>query len=293
MIVHDSMDPLPEIHNPVVTVGSFDGVHAGHRAIISRLNVIASASGGESVLVTFYPHPRKVLYPETAGKGLAMISTIDEKLLLLEEAGLDHLIILPFTRDFARVTSEDFVREYLVGKLRVHTIVVGFNHHFGHNQEGDYEYLSRARERFHFHVEEIPEQEIQHETVSSTKIRKALKEGNIQRANAYLEHHFLVLAEIHEDANSSERYRRPVLRLNIRDPEKLVPPPGMYAVRCHGQEWKGLILSVGGGRLLLFPVHGNAEPLPGKQVFHFYKRLDRNGELSLKQCLDEAGELIY
>jgi riboflavin kinase/FMN adenylyltransferase len=276
----------------VVTVGSFDGVHVGHRVILSRLNTLASAAGGESVLITFYPHPRKVLYPETTGKMLSMISTREEKLLLLEETGLDHLIILHFTRDFARVTSEEFVREYLVGKLHAHTIVVGFNHHFGYNQEGNYEYLYRVRERYHFQVEEIPEQEIQHETVSSTKIRKALKEGNIQRANAYLEHHFLILAELNKDTDSLKKYRQPALRLIIKDSEKLIPPPGLYAVRCHGQEWKGVVLAED-GQLLLFPADNNAVPVPGIQKIRFYKRLDRNGELSLIHGLEAARELIY
>ena len=295
MIVHDSMDPLPEIRNPVVTVGSFDGVHAGHRAIIARLNSMASASRGESVLVTFYPHPRKVLYPETSGKGLAMISTREEKLLLLEETGLDHLIILHFTRDFARVTSEDFVREYLVGKLHVHTIVVGFNHHFGHNQEGNYEYLYRVRERFNFQVEEIPEQEIQHETVSSTRIRKALSEGNIQRANAYLEHHFIMETEVVRSENTSALPGYLCTEVRYRDPAKLVPPEGTYAVAVgqKGTHRKGLLRIGPDGSICVF-TRQDCAPADGNLLtFRFYKGMTLREPADLRTDMEAVRELIY
>ncbi len=140
MQVHFSLDQIPEIPFPVVTMGSFDGVHAGHRVIISRLKTLAEKQGGHTVLITFHPHPRMVLYPESAGKDLKLISTLDEKCRLLEEAGLDHLVVMEFTSDFARTTSREFVEEYLVGKLKAHTIVVGFNHYFGHNKEGDFSF---------------------------------------------------------------------------------------------------------------------------------------------------------
>lgn len=192
MQVHQSMDSLPEIASPVVTVGSFDGVHVGHRVIIGRLNDLASQVDGSSVLITFHPHPRMVLYPESSGKDLKLINSQEEKIKLLQAEGLDHLIIMEFTPDFARTSSEDFLEQYLVGKLHAHTIVVGFNHFFGHNREGSYSSLYASRERFSFKVEEIPGQEIQNETVSSSRIRKALKDGNIQRANAYLEHYYMI-----------------------------------------------------------------------------------------------------
>ena len=202
MQVHYSLDSLPEIPSPVVTVGSFDGVHKGHRTIIQRLNALAEEVGGASVLITFSPHPRKVLYPETAGKDLKMINSLPEKCMLLEEAGLDHLVIMEFTREFALTSSDEFVKYYLLGKLHAHTIVVGFNHFFGHNKEGNYHSLYKNRERLGYRVEEIPEQEIQNETVSSTKIRKALSEGNIQRVNAYLEHLYMVQTRLGKVKNS-------------------------------------------------------------------------------------------
>ncbi|MFW6096385.1 MAG: adenylyltransferase/cytidyltransferase family protein, partial [Bacteroidota bacterium] len=192
MEIHRSFDINKKIKNPVVTTGSFDGVHIGHKTILQRLKKIANEIDGETVLITFYPHPRKVLYPETHGKNLKLISTQREKIFLLEQAGLDHLIIVNFTREFAKTTSHQFVEDILVGKLDARRIIVGFNHHFGHNREGDYEYLYELAKTHDFEVEEIPEQDVENETVSSTTIRQALSEGKIQRANAYLDHYYII-----------------------------------------------------------------------------------------------------
>ena len=218
------------IKNPVVTTGSFDGVHIGHKTILNRLRMLAVKYGGESVLITFHPHPRKVLYPDTAGKGLKLINSQEEKLKLLRETGLDNVIIVEFTKEFSKVTSEQFVREYLHGILKSRVIVVGFNHHFGFNQEGDYRHLWGWREKYDFEAEEIPEQEVQHETVSSTKIRKAISEGYIQRANAYLDHYYLVMGrpEKHEVHGSSGM--PPFVRITISEECKLLPAAGIYAV---------------------------------------------------------------
>ena len=192
MLVHRSLEGL-SIKKAVVTTGSFDGVHIGHKTILNRLRTIARETGGTSVLVTFYPHPRKVLYPSTQGKDLMMINTQAEKIRLLEKAGLDHLVIIPFTLEFSKTSSVDFIRKILVEKLNVSCVVVGFNHHFGHNREGNFDYLYELGKFYNFSVEEIPEQDIHNEFVSSTKIRKAILEGNIQRANAYLDHEFFMM----------------------------------------------------------------------------------------------------
>lgn len=196
MRVHYGFDEVGAITNPVVTTGSFDGVHLGHKVIINRINEIARSIGGESVLITFYPHPRKVLYPETAGKNLMFILSQREKIELLSKTGLDHLIIVKFTLEFSKISSVQFIRDYLISKLNARYIVVGFNHHFGHNREGDYEELKQLSSELKFMVEEIPEQDIQQETVSSTTIRKALLEGKIQRANAYLDHYYMIIGAL-------------------------------------------------------------------------------------------------
>src|SRR5512136_2335838 len=160
MRIFRSFEEAKSIINPVVTTGSFDGVHIGHKVILNRLNILAEKYKGESVLITFDPHPRKVLYPETAGKDLKLINSQEEKLELLRKAGLDNVIIIEFTKSFSRVTSEEFVRDYLKGFLNARVIVAGFNHHFGFNKEGDYRHLWNWREKYDFEAEEIPEQEV-------------------------------------------------------------------------------------------------------------------------------------
>jgi len=145
MKIFRSFDEARNIINPVVTTGSFDGVHIGHKTILNRLRMLAEKYNGESVLITFDPHPRKVLYPDTAGKDLKLINSQEEKLDLLEKAGLDNVIIVEFTREFSKVTSEEFVRDFLHGILHSKVVVAGFNHHFGFNKEGDYKQLWDCR----------------------------------------------------------------------------------------------------------------------------------------------------
>jgi len=294
MQVHYSLDHLPVIPRPVVTVGSFDGVHVGHRVIIDRLNVLASEVAGSSVLISFHPHPRKVLYPDTAGKDLNMINSQAEKIRLMEDTGLDHLIIIKFTLDFARISSESFVRDQLVNRLHAHTIVVGFNHYFGYNREGNFDSLYQLRQAFGFEVEEIPEQEIQHETVSSTKIRKALAEGNIQRANAYLEHHFLILTEMQQDHTKTKDLGHPCYVIGKQDPEKLVPPRGSYAVSLSTVQVnrKGFV-RIGEEGMLFFPLESDGEKGIFKGEIRFHKRIAPDGVLNLQTMLDEVRELIY
>ncbi len=233
MQVHYGFDQAKGIKNPVITTGSFDGVHIGHRVIIDRINEIARRINGESVLITFYPHPRKVLYPETEGKDLMFISSQKEKVEQLRKAGLKHLIIVKFTLEFSRTSSEQFIREMLVDKLNAKFIVVGFNHHFGHNRQGDYDYLYKLSNELGFGVEEIPEQDIQHETVSSTTIRKALKDGRIQRANAYLDHQYMIIGGLGKGTHFFKDVDFPTLNVQLEEAGKLIPPDGIYAVAVH------------------------------------------------------------
>lgn len=294
MQVHESMENLTAIPSPVVTMGSFDGVHAGHRVIIQRLNQLAKRVGGSSVLITFHPHPRKVLYPETAGKALRLINSPVEKIRLLEETGLDHLIILEFTLEFSRTTSGDFVKHYLVDRLRAHTIVVGFNHFFGHNKEGSYDSLYQLRKSHGFEVEEIPEQEIQHETVSSTKIRKALKEGNIQRANAYLDHHYFMFAQLQSHGGYSLRYQHPCFIVRHHDPLKLLPPPGSYAVSLQTDQGpeKGF-LYIGTEEMLLLLTDPQVSASHVEAGIRFHKRIAGAEILDPIRDLEAVSELIY
>ena len=243
MKLHRNLEELRGIKNPVVTTGSFDGVHVGHKAIIRRLKKIALDTGGETVLITFDPHPRRVLYPNTEGKDLLMILSQKEKAELMEKTGLDHLLILNFTKEFSEISSTDFIEKILVGVLHAKVLVVGFNHQFGHRREGDFEYLYKLGRTHGFDVEEIPEQDIQNESVSSTKIRKALLQGNIQRANAYLDHYYIIKGTPEYLSQRSRDFKKEIYSLEIEECVKLVPPDGVYAISIASGSWhsKGLL----------------------------------------------------
>jgi riboflavin kinase/FMN adenylyltransferase len=243
MDIHKNFKLLHDINNPVVTTGSFDGVHIGHKTILNRINSLARLQGGESVLITFHPHPRRILYPNTRGKDLMMINTQQEKAYLLEQTGLDHLIVIPFTREFAQISSYDFVKNMLVKKLHASSVVVGFNHHFGHNREGDYQYLYEMGKKYGFVVEEIPEQDLQNESVSSTRIRKALHAGDIQRANAYLDHLYFIMGQIGPGNRQLNGLGFPTLMISLEEEIKLIPPDGVYAIRLEADNktYKGML----------------------------------------------------
>jgi riboflavin kinase/FMN adenylyltransferase len=307
MKVFRNFDEASGLRNPVVTTGSFDGVHIGHKTIINRLRMIAEKYNGESVLITFHPHPRKVLYPDTAGKDLKLISSQKEKLLLLEKAGVDNLIIIEFTKEFSKITSEQFVRDILVGKLGAKVVVVGFNHHFGFNKEGDYRQLWSMREKYGFEAEEIPEQEVQHESVSSTRIRKAISEGYIQRANAYLDHYYIIMGipEVADPAESGDIFT--FYRIRIGDDSKLLPSDGVYAVSAESGSriFKAMAVIThcsNGSQEVFFHIHGSCENISWKTAtLSFQKKVtgpvnlkDRGAsESKLRRSLDEISELIY
>jgi len=310
MQIHRSFDSLGEIKKPVVTTGTFDGVHFGHKVIIDRLNFLAKSIQGESVLITFHPHPRRVLYPETAGKGLKLINSQQEKIYLLEKAGLDHLVIIDFTKEFAETTSNEFVEDILLAKLHAKIIIVGFNHHFGHNREGDYSYLYELTKTHDFTVEEIPEQDLENETVSSTITRKALLDGRVQRANAYLDHFFIISGELKKGRAKCKEIGFPTLEVIIEEDVKLIPLDGVYAVsvECEGNRYRGMlnIKSYPDEKepsvlVHLFDYDSNYT-LEGKvAVIAFHKRmrdeLQLNTSDSLKDQLEkdksEIEELIY
>ncbi|TSA27375.1 MAG: riboflavin biosynthesis protein RibF [Bacteroidetes bacterium] len=230
MNIYYDFDHLGEIRNAVVTTGSFDGVHTGHKVILERLKKLAFEMGGETVLITFDPHPRKVLYPDTYGKELRLITTRREKTELLSRAGLDHLIIVNFTPEFSKTSSVNFVRDILLKKLKARKIITGYNHHFGYNREGDTEVMRQLGRQYGFEVEEIPEQEIQQESVSSVSIRKALLEGDIRRANKYLGHNYIITGKCTRKKVSPVNPHAPCYSIRPEDEIKLLPPDGTYPV---------------------------------------------------------------
>ncbi|MCB9016565.1 MAG: riboflavin biosynthesis protein RibF [Lentimicrobiaceae bacterium] len=313
MKIYHDLEHIGNIKNPVVTTGSFDGVHIGHKTILNRLNEIAGNIDGESVLITFHPHPRKVLFPDTAGKTLLLINSQQEKIELLRKTGLDNLIILNFTKEFSEISSIDFIRNILVGKLHAKKVVIGFNHHFGHNREGNFDYLYELGKYYNFGVEEIPEQDIHNETVSSTTIRKALLEGRIQRANAYLDHHYIIISELFEGSDTCKDLDFPTYRIKIEEENKLVPCDGVYAVNVliDGEFYKGILniknslpLELRKTDEILIDIHffNDETPKAGQTAIVFFAKRIRD-ELhfanqeemrnQLKSDLSEVEELIY
>jgi riboflavin kinase/FMN adenylyltransferase len=242
--IYNDINALNHIKNPVLTTGTFDGVHIGHREIIRRIREIADKTGGETVLLTFEPHPRKVLFPND--ENLRLLSTQQEKIALLEQAGLDHLIFYPFSLEFSRLSALEYVRNLLVNGIGVHTMVVGYDHHFGRNREGDFNQLLEFASTYGFDVIEIPAQEIDEVNVSSTKIRKALNEGDIQTANRYLGYAYSLTGTVSKGAGIGKTIGFPTANLETDMPEKLIPAQGVYAVKAHlNGKWHPAMLNIG------------------------------------------------
>lgn len=236
MKVHYGFDSLPTFKAPVITVGSYDGVHGGHRVILQRICELARENGGESIVITFAPHPRIVL---GKAEGLKLLNSLEEKILLLDEVGIDNLIVAPFTEEFSRLSSEEYVRDYLVGKIGVKTLVVGYNHHFGHNKDGDFRFLQSLQSQYGFEVCEIPRQQIDDEKVSSTVVRRLIAEGKMAHASHLLNRPYLLITRVNERIEC----------IGI-DPYKLLPPMGRYEVDIEGYGRAELEISDEGARVL-------------------------------------------
>jgi len=225
--VYKGLEEFEKIKNAIVTTGTFDGVHQGHQKILNRLMEVAKKNKGESVLFTFFPHPRMVLQPDS---DLKLINTIDEKIELLRQVGIDHLIIHPFTKEFSRTTSLEFVRDLLVNKIGTTKLVIGYDHHFGRNREGSFDHLKEFGPIYGFEVEEISVQDIDNVNVSSTKIRKALEDGEVDVAANYLGHSFFIQGDVVHGQKVGRQLGFPTANLFIQNPYKLIPANGIYAV---------------------------------------------------------------
>jgi riboflavin kinase/FMN adenylyltransferase len=211
-----------------VTIGTFDGVHFGHQQIIKKLVNEAKKEGGKSVLLTFFPHPRMVLQKDSS---LELINTIDERSELLEKTGLDYLIIHPFSKEFSRLSALSFVRDVLVNQLNTSKLIIGYDHHFGKNREGNIEQLSEYSELYNFSVEEIPAQDIDEVSISSTKIRKALANGHLKTANNYLGYNFMLTGTVVNGKQLGGKIGFPTANIDIKETYKLIPKTGVYVVK--------------------------------------------------------------
>jgi riboflavin kinase/FMN adenylyltransferase len=239
--IHENIDSLPRIKKPIVTVGTFDGVHVGHQKIIARINELAKQEGGESVLLTFNPHPRLVLFPED--ENIKLITTTDEKNAILESLGLNHVIYLPFEKSFSLLSAQEYVRDFLVNKIGVHTMVIGYDHHFGRNRLGNLALLKELSLVYNFKVEEISAHAIDAINVSSTKVRSALLEGNIVQANEYLGHPFTLSGTVEKGSQIGRTIGYPTANLHIKDTYKILPKLGVYSVEVifNNERLKGMM----------------------------------------------------
>jgi riboflavin kinase/FMN adenylyltransferase len=240
MKVYKHIDEFGSAKNPVVTTGTFDGVHLGHQQIIRRLKETAVRTEGETVLLTFFPHPRMVLFPDY--KPL-LLNTQEEKIALLEKAGIDHLIIHPFTREFSMLSSKEFISSILVEKLRTKKLVIGHDHHFGKNREGSFQHLKEFGPIYGFEVEEIPAKEVENTNVSSTKIREALQQGNVEIAESFLGYPYELTGTVVKGRQLGRSIDFPTANLLLNDPYKLIPADGVYAVHVlrRGEKLKGML----------------------------------------------------
>jgi len=226
MQVHTQINNLAVFRNAVVTIGTFDGVHTGHQQIIAQLKEEAHAIDGETVIITFHPHPRKVV----AHKEVFVLNTLDEKIELLREKGIDHLVVVPFDERFASQSAKEYVEHFLFEKFHPHTVIIGYDHRFGHGRQGDYHLLEDFGKQLGFLVKEIPEHVLNNITVSSTKIREALLNSDVETANNYLGYDYFFEGLVIEGNKLGRTLGYPTANLQIETPEKLIPGNGVYAV---------------------------------------------------------------
>ncbi len=215
--------------NPIVSTGIFDGVHIGHRKIIDRLNELADRFKGESVLVTLWPHPKVILKPEDNNS--LLLTTRKEKEFLLEKSGIDNLITLPFTKEFSQTSFTEFVKDYLIDKIKAKHIVIGYNHHFGKDRKGDFKYLKNLSEKYGFSVEQLDPVIIRKSYVSSSVIRRNLEQGNIETANEFLGYNYFISGKIIAGEKIGRKLGFPTANIELNDTHKLLPKNGVYAVK--------------------------------------------------------------
>ena len=228
MVTVQNISKYDKKESTAVTIGTFDGLHIGHMKILERLIKSADILGLKSMVLTFFPHPRMVLQQDAH---IQLLNTLDEKIAILEKTGLDYLIIHPFTKTFSRLSAREFVRDILVNELRTKKIIIGYDHRFGRNRNADINDLVAFGNTHDFQVEEIPAQEVDEVSVSSTKIRKALEEGDIRTANAYLGYDYMLTGTVKKGRGLGRQLGFPTANLSIAESYKLIPKNGVYAVK--------------------------------------------------------------
>ena len=244
MQIHRDINQLPAFRNAVITIGTFDGVHLGHRQIIDSLKQEAAKANGESVIITFHPHPRKVV--SSVITGVRLINTLQERIELLERTGIDHLVIVPFTEYFANQTAEEYIRDFLVAKFKPHTIIIGYDHRFGKERAGDYKMMEEKAHVYKYQLKEISEHILDAIKVSSTHIRNAILHSNVEEANHLLGYTFFFEGEVIHGDKIGRELGYPTANLKSTDEEKIAMGDGIYAVYAdvEDKQYKGM-MSIG------------------------------------------------
>ncbi|MEL7221694.1 MAG: bifunctional riboflavin kinase/FAD synthetase, partial [Bacteroidota bacterium] len=244
MRVFYQLNQLPEFKHAVLTIGSFDGVHCGHQQLLARINRLAKERDGESIVITFHPHPRLIVYPKD--KSLQLLTTIDEKVALFEKYGVDNVVVVPFTVEFSQQSADEYIEKFLLEKFNPSVIVIGYDHKFGLNRQGDIDYLKWHSEKKGFALEEIEPQEVDEIAVSSTKIRNALQEGKVAAARRWLGHAYQLTGRVVHGQHLGRQLGFPTANIKLEDRHKLVPVGGIYAVQVtHTSKTYGGMLYIG------------------------------------------------
>jgi riboflavin kinase/FMN adenylyltransferase len=233
MIVHNNITQLPAFKNAIITIGTFDGVHTGHQQIIQLMKAEAIKVNGETVIITFHPHPRKII--ASGQSPVYLLNTLEEKIKLLEKSGIDHLVITPFTEAFSNQSAEEYISEFLVKTFHPHSIIIGYDHRFGKDRKGNYQLLEEKGIELTYNVKEIPAYMLEEAAISSTKIRSSLLNGDIDTANSCLGYPYFFSGKIVEGNKLGRTIGYPTANLKIENEDKLIPGNGVYAVEIGGQ----------------------------------------------------------
>lgn len=231
--VHRDLNDLPRFKNAVITIGTFDGVHVGHQQVIQQLKNEAKAINGETVIITFHPHPRKIVSGGTSD--VKILTTLEEKIELLNLHGIQHLVVVPFTDEFSKLTAEEYIGKFIVSKFSPSVIIIGYDHHFGKDRKGNYDLLEKLGNNFGYKVNEIPPHLLNEIAISSTKIRGALLHHDIEAANNFLGYKYFFSGVIIEGDKIGRTIGYPTANIKMTEEEKLVPGDGVYAVQIKVQ----------------------------------------------------------
>lgn len=266
MQVCTNINQLPTFKNAVITIGTFDGVHKGHQQIIRQLKEEAQEIGGETVIITFHPHPRSIV---PGREPVSVLTTRAEKIELLGKMGIDYLVIIPFDLNFSQQSATSFIQNFLVAKFHPHTVIIGYDHRFGKGRQGDYQLMEKMGNQFGFTVKEIPEQVLNDVAVSSTKIREALMQGEIATTNNYLGHAYFFEGKVVEGKKLGRTLGFPTANISVTDAEKLIPGNGVYAVEIQIED--SLDLLKGMMNIGFRPTAGGTSRTIEVHIFNFAK----------------------